>query len=49
MGAFEGLWISAAAAAVLAKWLQKLGKLVLVLSVLLFMMYEHTVLNFTKR
>ena len=49
LGAFEGVRISAAAAAVVARWMQKLGKAACILSVLLFMMYEHTVLNFTKR
>ena len=40
---------AAAAAAVVSTWMRKMGTIAVVFSVLLFMVYEHTVLNFTMR
>ena len=49
LGRLDGLWLSAAAAAVVSTWMRKMGTIAVVFSVLLFMVYEHTVLNFTMR
>ena len=44
-----GVWLSAASAKALASWMGTAGNVALVASFLLFLLYEHTVLNFPKR